>query len=76
MCGWTSAQQGGSSIKWVITNTSTPESNTGPLWGHPKGSRYIYSDTSKAVANQRGTFKNLKNLNKKPVKLTLMELFI
>lgn len=57
MCDWTSAQQGGSSIRWVITNTSTPEPNTGPLWGHPKGSRYIYSDTSQAAPNQRGIFK-------------------
>lgn len=56
MCGWTSSQQGGSPVKWVITNTSTPASNTGPLWGHPKGSHYVYTDTSNAAANQRGTF--------------------
>lgn len=56
MCGWTSSQQGGSPVKWVITNTATPASNTGPLWGHPKGSHYVYTDTSKAAPNQRGTF--------------------
>lgn len=70
MCSWTSAQQGGSSIKWIITNTSTPEPNTGPLWGHPKGSRYLYTDTSQAAPNQRGTFNN--KMDKKIIEYILL----
>lgn len=55
MCGWTSAIGGGAKLKWIRTNTSTPASNTGPLWGHPKGSFYIYTNTTNARVSDQGT---------------------
>ena len=50
LCGWTNNPARSS---WVTTNTSTPGPNTGPLWGHPRGSYYAYTDT--ASANEEGT---------------------
>ncbi|XP_022804407.1 uncharacterized protein LOC111341691 [Stylophora pistillata] len=55
MCGWTSASANGAPLKWVRTNTSTPASNTGPLWGHPKGSFYIYTNTTNAAVSQQAS---------------------
>ena len=52
LCGWTNKRTGSS---WVTTNTSTPESNTGPLLGHPKGSYYAYTNTTSAHPNEEGT---------------------
>ena len=54
LCGWTNKPGGASS--WVTSNTSTPEPDTGPLWGHPKGSFYAYTNTSSATPNEEGTF--------------------
>ena len=57
MCGWSSSRQGGNALSWVLTNTATPEADTGPLWGHPKGSYYVYTDTRKAVPDQTGNLR-------------------
>ena len=53
LCGWTNKRTGGT-VRWVTSNTSTPESNTGPLWGHPKGSYFAYTNTTTAAPNMEG----------------------
>ena len=59
-CGW-SNERGSGSLRWVITNASTPAVNTGPLWGHPKGSFYAYTDTTDATFGEEGEWNSLRN---------------
>lgn len=53
LCGWTNKPTG--SALWVTTNSSTPEADTGPWWGHPKGSYYAYTNTTSARPNEEVT---------------------
>ena len=59
-CGW-SNERGSRTLRWVVTNSSTPAVNTGPLWGHPKGSFYAYTDTTDATIGQEGEWNSLRN---------------
>ena len=41
-------------MDWRRTATSTPDAKTGPMWGHPKGSHYVYTFTRNASPQDRG----------------------
>ena len=59
MDGWTSSSISGQ-VEWRRTDTSTVDHNTGPMWGHPKGSFYVYTHTAQAAPQSQGKWCSLR----------------
>lgn len=56
LCGWwvTPFTMPNGRMEWRRTRTPTPDLKTGPMWGHPKGSYYMYTFSRNAVPQSRG----------------------
>ena len=53
-CGWTLGLASIATMQWVRTNQATPEGNTGPMWGYPKGSYYAYTNSTNVRQGRKG----------------------
>ncbi|XP_048577652.1 uncharacterized protein LOC5509903 isoform X2 [Nematostella vectensis] len=54
-CGWIFSSQTVRSMEWRRTKGATPTLNTGPQWGHPKGSYYVYTYSDGVIPEGTGT---------------------